>query len=469
MQFDSIDGPHAGALARIFLIIAAFAATGAAAQEVARTPFINAPPRTPGLGGGVRLTGTPYVGVSDEQDLDLVPLYLYEGKWLFAQGTFGGVHLVNRDWLNIDILARYRFTQFDPDTLQLEGLQKRDQTVDAGFRATVKGRWGELEAMWVTDTLDNHNGEQTELNYRYNFDFGRWVLTPWITVQWQDSDLANYYYGISQAEAAASEFDAYNTGSAKNVGWGLNTSFNVSEHIILFANLGTYGFDTGIRDSPIVSEDNVGTLFLGGTYVFGSLESSSRVPQERRGEWTWRINGGYQAEENIVGGISGGDFSGSKDVNTHIAGVTVSKLVMGGPRVDFYGRLALFRHFEDGLQDNFWNYTAYMMAVGKGYLPWSNGEAFRFGFGFGFSYAEKVPIIEQIKQGRRERNTNHFLNYLELTVDFPMKNFLKSRLVNDCYLGVTVVHRSGIFSTSDILGSVAGGSDWITGHVECKR
>ena len=137
--------------------------------------------------------------------------------------------------------------------------------------------------------------------------------------------------------------------------------------------------------------------------------------------------------------------------------------------MDFYGRLALFRHFEDGLQDNFWNYTAYMMAMGKGYLPWSDGESFRFGFGFGFSYAEKVPVIEQIKQGRRERNTNHFLNYLELTVDFPMKNFLKSRLVKDCYLGVTVVHRSGIFSTSDILGSVGGGSDWITGHVECKR
>ena len=96
-------------------------------------------------------------------------------------------------------------------------------------------------------------------------------------------------------------------------------------------------------------------------------------------------------------------------------------------------------------------------------------EAFRFGFGFGFSYAQKVPIVEKIKQGRRDRNTNHFLNYLELTVDFPLDNLFKARMIEGCYLGLTLVHRSGIFSTSDILGSVSGGSDWITGHVECKH
>jgi hypothetical protein len=39
--------------------------------------------------------------------------------------------------------------------------------------------------------------------------------------------------------------------------------------------------------------------------------------------------------------------------------------------------------------------------------------------------------------------------------------------MQNCYAGVTVVHRSGIFGTSDLLGDVAGGADWITAHLEC--
>ena len=85
------------------------------------------------------------------------------------------------------------------------------------------------------------------------------------------------------------------------------------------------------------------------------------------------------------------------------------------------------------------------------------------------SYAESVPIAEQRKQANSGGNTAHFLNYLELQLDFPLRRLSKARWLQNCYAGVTVVHRSGIFGTSDILGDVAGGSDWITAHLECKR
>jgi len=52
---------------------------------------------------------------------------------------------------------------------------------------------------------------------------------------------------------------------------------------------------------------------------------------------------------------------------------------------------------------------------------------------------------------------------------FATHSLIKSTLVRNCFVGVTVVHRSGIFSTSDILGDVAGGSDWYTAHIECLR
>jgi hypothetical protein len=107
--------------------------------------------------------------------------------------------------------------------------------------------------------------------------------------------------------------------------------------------------------------------------------------------------------------------------------------------------------------------------MGKGYSPWSKEEMFRWSFGFGVSYAEKVPIAEQRKQAAKGDNTSHFLNYLEMTLDFPLHRVSRSSWIKDCYAGLSVVHRSGIFGTSDFLGDVSGGADWITAHLECRR
>ncbi|MBT8441759.1 MAG: hypothetical protein KJO76_05170, partial [Gammaproteobacteria bacterium] len=59
----------------------------------------------------------------------------------------------------------------------------------------------------------------------------------------------------------------------------------------------------------------------------------------------------------------------------------------------------------------------------------------------GASYAQQVPILEQIKQEEKGRNTNRLLTYLEWTVDFPIDSVIKSKLVRNCCLGLTVVHR----------------------------
>ena len=62
------------------------------AQEVAEIPFWHQPAGTAGLGGGLRLGQSPYLAADndDQRDLDLIPLYLYEGKYLFARGASAG-------------------------------------------------------------------------------------------------------------------------------------------------------------------------------------------------------------------------------------------------------------------------------------------------------------------------------------------------------------------------------------------
>ena len=178
--------------------------------------------------------------------------------------------------------------------------------------------------------------------------------------------------------------------------------------------------------------------FVGANYVFGSVYDP-KAPADRKKEWTWRLNYGYQADGNIVGEINTGDFSKSTVADTNLAGFTYGRLVNDGPRVDFYARLALFRHLERGAQDDFNSYAAYIMAMGKNYLAWTDRPFFRWGFGFGFNYAEEVPIAEQIKQANRDGETNQFLNYLEMQLDFSIDTITGGRggSLRNCYLGAT--------------------------------
>jgi outer membrane scaffolding protein for murein synthesis (MipA/OmpV family) len=464
-------------LAMKYLVVATacLVAGSSSAQEVAEIPFFHAPAGTAALGGGIRGGQSPYLATDNEDQrlLDLVPLYLYEGKWLFARGTAGGIHLVNNDAFQFNLYARYRFQKLDPDSnVFYEGLEERKQSLDAGIEARLTRTWGELKINWVTDTLDRHNGQEVQASYRYRFDAGPWSFSPYISWTWQDDNLTDYYFGVSEEEARPDR-PAYSAGESQWLGFGVNTAWQLTERIVLFGNVGFAGTDTEVVNSPLVEEAGFSQVFVGGTYNFGNaLKPEYIIDEERQGEWSWRVNYGYQASGNIVSEIDQGDFSKSSVADTNIGGITLSKLLTDGPRVDFLGKVAAFRHFEeDEGNGNFWSYAAYIMAMGKGYSPWSKKEVFRWGFGFGMSYAETVPIAEQRKQTGEGAlgNTSHFINYLEMTLDFPLRRISKAKWLQKCYAGVTAVHRSGIFGTSDILGDVSGGADWITAHLECTQ
>ncbi|MEJ2257507.1 MAG: MipA/OmpV family protein [Woeseiaceae bacterium] len=447
------------------------AVPGLAQYEVAEIPFFHTPKGTTALGGGLRLGRDLYLDSENDEirKFDLVPLYLYNGKYVFFRGTAGGVHLFSNDHIELNLLGRYRFNQLDPDRSDYyEGMEKRRQSLDAGIEARYRGKWGSVNVNYLGDALGRHEGQSAEVTYRYPIDRGSLSFSPFISWAWNSDDLANYYYGVRPDEERQNR-PAYMPGAAQYFSFGLNTTWWLADHIQFFANMGFTGSDDVIDESPLTDLESATVFFAGGTYVFGNVRHPELyISSDRAREWSWKVNYGYQADGNIVGEIDHGDFSKSSYADTNIAGLTLGKLLSDGPRIDFTGKFALFRHFEeDEGNGNFWSYALFVAATGKGYSPWTNDEWFRYSFGFGMSYADKVPIAEQRKQVDRESNTSRFLNYLELQLDYPLRRLFKAESMQDCYAGITVVHRSGIFGTSDILGDVAGGSDWITAHLEC--
>ncbi len=88
--------------------------------------------------------------------------------------------------------------------------------------------------------------------------------------------------------------------------------------------------------------------------------------------------------------------------------------------------------------------------------------------GAGISYAQRVPVIEAREQAIRGRGTSRILNYLNPTIDFSIGDLIGSRAMKETYLGVGTSHRSGMFGSSQMLGNVDGGSNYIYTYVEWK-
>ena len=462
-------------LSRQALISCCLVAAGSAfaGQEVTEIPISEWPTGAAALGAASIAAQNPYYTVDDGDDWksDLIPLVLYNGKHVFFRGTAAGIHVVNRDAIELNLLARARLHQLDPgDTAFLEGLEPREQSLDGGAEIRLRGRWGELQSAWLTDTLSRHRGESAELSYRYAFDYGRLTLSPFVSWEWYDNDLTNYYYGVSREEAQPG-LPEYALGSSNWFSFGLKTSYALNDRTLFFANMSLGDVDSDVEKSPIVDAHNRAAFYVGGAYLFGNaLEPIVDYAPDRASEWSWRVNFGYSAEDNVVGGIEQGVLIRSTHANTRIGGITIGKLLAAGQRADITGRLAIHRHFEanDGNGRNN-SYALYIMAMSRGLKGWTRDEWFRWGFGFGLSYAAKIPVTEQREQAKEGKNTSHLLSYMEMQLDVPVRHFIKARPVQNCFAGLTVVHRSGIFGRSDLLGDVSGGSDWITLHLECAR
>jgi outer membrane protein len=445
---------------------------------VTRTPIVDAPPESVGLGFGLRFGASPYrdvdntSSITSDNNFDLLPLYLYEGEYLYFHGSSWGLHAYNNGFFDLDILARARFDRLEAGSSPyLEGMEDREQSIDAGFAMGLTGNWGELRAEWVRDTLGRHKGEELDLTYRYNYEFHKWMFSPFVSYIWQNQKLANYYYGVRPGEANGDRPE-YEASEQHFYRLGINSSYHLTPRWLVFANLAYEHLGSAASASPLTDTSHTTSAMLGASYFFGQLSRATIENGDgtgsRENEWSWRVNYGYTAEATFHK-VHRGDFRRSTRVDTNLAGFTVGKLLQAGPRVEYYGKFSLNRRLENGYQDDFWEYSAYVIAMGRGYSPWSNREVFRYGLGFGFSYAEKIPVVEQEKQAGSDDETSHFLTYMEAQLDFPLRNFFKAPAIHNCYAGLTIVHRSGIFATSDILGNVSGGSDVLSVHLECMR
>lgn len=443
------------------LMLPLFASAGPASTDVL-VDFL-AIPGSAGLGAIQRMDRPPYKDANTTQDL--VPLYIYEGERVYLHGTRAGLKFDERRDHSVELFLDYRYEGYPNQTPPpvLSGMTKRTAAMQAGMAYRARNQFGNVDLEVLHDANNTSHGTEWRLGYSIDVHAGRLHLRPSWTVARRSANLNNYYYGVRPEEATPTR-PAYVAGAGTDYSMALYGYYDLTERWRLLGGVGVTYLSDAVRASPLVADKpQVGAL-VGAAYDFGSHARYAEMGTPLH----VKVLGGRATECNFLPAMALRCGSTRTGDDTRIWGVdvgrTLVKQVNGWP-LDFAGYVGVIVHDERKLRANGLQLDAQIKAYYYGF-PWDAWVRTRFGFGAGFSLAQRVPLAEVRDQSRRNRSTNRLLNYLDPTFDVNLGDIVGNRRLKETYLGVGVSHRSGIFGSSQLLGNINGGSNYLYGYVE---
>lgn len=184
--------------------------------------------------------------------------------------TGGGVWLLTSDdrRARVGIAGKFR-RGYDPDDADgLAGMTPRDPSFEAGVNAVWATRPLILSAAYYADVSGRSDGESALVRVAHAFRVSpRLRVVPSIGAEWLDADVVDYYYGVHPDEATATR-PAYTGKAATNLRAGVATHFALTRAWSLFGGVSYTRLGAGIADSPIVVNDDVTALHVGGGWRF---------------------------------------------------------------------------------------------------------------------------------------------------------------------------------------------------------
>ena len=417
-----------------------------------------------GIGAAFRQERSPYKGAGWRRDF--LPIYLYEGERLYLHSYSIGVRFGNlENEPRYDVFLRHRFEGFPYDKIpaSLAGMTKREPCIGAGASAQVGGAWGIAFAEVLHDVSSASRGTEVRFGYKYPWRSGRLWIRPHILIGIRDGRLNDYYYGVRPDEVLPDrpEYHA-KAGVAPEIGF--TAAYNLTERMRLIAGYTATRWPSTIAGSPIVDGRTLHQLTLG--LMYDLTPDHEAWPEHR--PLIFRVYNGDSSDCNVA------HIAMLRCTTTHtrdrtgVFGVEVGRPFidrLNGWPVDLAGFVGLQRHREEGFQPDFWSVRAYVKSYFYGF-PWDEKIRTRLGLGLGLSYAQRIPLMEVRDLQDRGRNTSKLLQTFDPTIDFSLGDLLRAKELRETYLGLGVSHRSGIFGTSQTLGNVNGGSNYIYSYVE---
>lgn len=396
-----------------------------------------------GVGIGVRSATMSYK-TSGNTTNDVIPLLFYRGEQAYLDGASGGYHLYQNEHVSLGLAAQLRF--FDIPRFAQNDIQGTQ--IDFGGKAI----WHYSDDIDVSLKVmsDNDGRIYSNLTGDYKLEGEGWDATLYASVRATSSRFNTTYYGLQMEDLNS----------------GLDTQIGVKGRTHLYQNLyavGHFGatfFGHDTYTSQAIDSHGQFEGYLGFA-MFGSSPSSSQ-PQLPEGAYM-RLASGIATESG-----PSEVFRFKNDTDPERNGMTsvfyghpLAGSVFGWP-LDFYLTPGFVYHHSSNVQDAF---EEYVLAI-KGYYTFDWSVRTRLGFAEGISYSTDISHIERKNLAEKGYDPSKLMNYLDFSVDVNVGDLLKRNSLDNLWLGYSLHHRSGIFTTTSAFGRIKGGSDYNTLYLQ---
>jgi len=216
----------------------------------------------------------PFVQTQPYKDVDNIllpsPVIFFDNGLFYIRWSRAGVYFLGdkqEDYMwGFSITAQPRTYGYDKD--DIEGMDQRDETLEAGlaFSATYKESY--IEMMLLTDVLDRYDSWILKTEIGHDIQLGDFSLYPSIILIYQSADFLNYYYGVKESEVATSGFDAYKVNDGWLIGAQTYIKYPLTEKLAVLANIRADKIADNATNSPIVNEDYIYSGLLSLIYTF---------------------------------------------------------------------------------------------------------------------------------------------------------------------------------------------------------
>ena len=228
------------------------------------------------IGAGPYFQTQPYKGAS--AIVVPSPVVFYDNGIVYARWTRFGLyfygHKANKEageaysW-GFSLTAQPRPNGYKPsDSDALNGLDEKKTSFEGGLALTIFGNEKYLEAMLLTDMLGRYDSYIAKIEAGFKKKFGSFTFYPSIIGVYESKKFTDYYYGISQDEAARTPYDVYQPAGGLRIGAQTYISYPIYKKWSAFFNLRVDRLTNNAKNSPIVSDSLVYSGLASIIYTF---------------------------------------------------------------------------------------------------------------------------------------------------------------------------------------------------------
>jgi len=222
------------------------------------------------LGLAVRMERELYRGVDTEIEPTLFGRYENGRLEILAyEGLDATFRLLSNERLSVSLSSSLQIEEgYDADdSAYFDGMDEIGTPYGAGIQ--LAAAWGNFEAKLAVeqDVSGEHDGQEAEGSLRYATVFAGFELLSELNLSWMSGDVAEYYYGVSDAESRPNR-PAYSPGPSFEIGVELMVQRPLGAGFTTVGQVEVSTVGGEIKDSPLVDSDYEIEGALGVMYSF---------------------------------------------------------------------------------------------------------------------------------------------------------------------------------------------------------